>query len=173
VILGLLLLGAILFFISSYGYTVSREFFLEGLESGLLLLIVILLVASVVWSREDKFQAQKRRLTKKLRRQKDILKQRFDAQQNLSPEIKPSLNFAAEEEQKSIPEEYKILDTKVDQDFQLHIKESQLNLAKILIEGENISSFPAQWQQFFVENEGKEPLEKLNSMLKNGDKNRE
>jgi hypothetical protein len=173
VILGLLLVLAILFFISSYGLTVSLEFFLQGLESGLLLLIAILLVASVAWSREDKFRARRKRLAKKLHRQKDILKQRFDAQQNLLSEIKPSLNFAVEEEQKTDYEDYKIIDPKVDQDFQLHINESQLNLAKILVEGENISSFPTEWQQFFVENEGKEPIEKLNSMLKNGDKNRE
>jgi len=170
------MLAAVLFFITSFGYTVSLVLFLQGLESGILMLIAILLVASAVWSREDKDHAQKKRLANKLRRQKNILKKRFDAKQNLAPDItdiQPSLNFAVDEEQKTVPDDYKILDPKIDQDYQLGIKESQLNLAKILIEGENLSSFPAEWQQFFVENEGKEPIEKLNSMLKNGKKAQE
>jgi len=179
---GLILLGAVLFFISSFGYTVSLEFFLRGLESGILVLIVFLLVASVIWGREDKFRAQKRRLARKLRRQKAILRQRFDAQQNLSPEISPdiesSLNFAVPEETKTVPEALGTPETpqgtlKPDPDEALraYLNESQLNLAKILIEGENVSSFPAEWQQFFAENEDKEPIEKLNSMLKNGENN--
>ncbi len=38
---------------------------------------------------------------------------------------------------------------------------------KKIVEGEDISNFPPEWQRFLIENEGKEPVEKLNKMLEN------
>jgi hypothetical protein len=173
VILGVLLLGATLFFISSYKLTISLEFFFQGLGSGILMLIAIILVATAFWEYQDKtkFKVRKKHLVRKLRRQKDILKKRFDALENLSSDIEPSLNFAFDQEINTSPEALEEKNADPDRDLKHYLNESQINLAKIFIEGENISSFPAEWQQFFAENEGREPIEKLNTMLKNGENN--
>lgn len=164
---------ALLFFLSSYGPAVSVEMFFEGTFQGILMMLAIVMVAIAVYDREDRVlkREKKSHLLKKLKKQKDILRKRFDLQRNLTAKsqdvghepAQSAINFANEDAtvstivEKSSPEE-KIVD-------------SQMNLARILIEGEDISSFPPEWQEFLIENEGKEPIEKLNKILENGFKN--
>lgn len=136
-------------------------------------MLAIVMVAIAVYDRDERVNQRKKKsqLLEHLNKQKKILSNRFDLHKNLTaksedwePEPQQaSINFAGTEESSpniSSPQE--------DLDFGYQKIDSETNLARILIEGEDISTFPPEWQEFFVENEGKEPIEKLNKILKNG-----
>ena len=173
--------------------SISVELFFEGAGQGILIILAILMVAIALRDKESRVtqRRKKKRLLNVLGKQKKILENRFDIQKKLSSksqetdlqpyELQSSLNFAADifEKKKTAGEESdknqaslqsteKQLSGEDKSNFDYKLNESQTNLARILIEGENISSFPPEWQEFLVENEGGEPIDKLNKMLQNG-----
>lgn len=134
------------------------------------------MVTFAIHDRDEKVvqRHKKKRLLKDLSNKKKILSNRYDLQKNLtaksqdleSESAQTSINFA-EEVQNSTDKISTVNDKIEGKSIKI---DSQTNLAKILIEGEDISSFPQEWQEFMVENEGKEPIEKLNKILENGQK---
>lgn len=177
-------LAALAFFLSSYGYAISFTFLWSNFFQGVLIVLAFCVVAFLLESRQiKKDRFRKKRMLAVLKRKKDILKTRFDAKNNLSakseqsslPDFTSSTNFAKEfqsseakvpsvseadpiENEKDLPDQYS---------FENEVFDSQINLARIFIEGEDISEFNSEWRNFFAENEGKEPIDKLNNMLKN------
>ena len=193
IVLGLLFIGALLFFLSSFGHpAVSVEFFFQSVGQGILVLLSIVMVAIAVQDREDKIKQKrkKNRLLTNFQKQKGVLKNRFDLRKNLSSRsrekdiffdrFQSSLNFAAEnkieqdEVEKATGKDLDVLrlseelSLKEKLDLENKVTDSQTNLARTLVEGESVSAFPSEWQEFLLENDGKDPLDKLNNMLKNG-----
>jgi len=107
---------------------------------------------------------KRRRLLNILESQKKSLKNHFTLkkEESASRFSRSSLNFAVDWE---VSSEEKTCKEPTDK-----INQSQINLARSMAEGEDISSFPPEWQEFLLENEGKEPVEKLNKMLADGNK---
>lgn len=118
---------------------------------------------------------QKNKLTKTLEKQKKALRNHFDLQKRMSDNS--SLNFVVGLEETLKSEEtisqacpQTIAEKPSEENEEETITQekvsfSQINLAKSVVEGEDISSFPPEWQHYFVENEGKTATEKLNKML--------
>lgn len=185
-------MSALSFFISSLKLDVN---FSRSITNWLKVLLIILVIAVVVWSyqynRKRELEIKKKkRLFNVLKKQKNILKQKFaiiDESQSNSSIVEPeknnsALNFAStpEESEKDhfspidIEKENIIakepiqsnllqLDTIYKTDKIINPSES---IANVIVEGEDISTFPSEWQEFLKENEGKSALRKLNEMLK-------
>lgn len=176
------------FFIDSLNLEVYLENWLVILLEAALLLISLL---SLYFSLKDRNSAKTKNLRKKqlkalFFKQRKILKSRFDLKNKLGDlplsSDSESLNFAElpedpfEEEvltEKEIEEELPSPSGKVgDSPTAESINLSEVNLVNKLVNGEDISSFPPEWRQFFIENEDKTTVEKLNILLAFGKNNK-
>jgi len=173
----LVIIAVLLFFFSSFEGRISVGPFFRGVWQGVLVVFAILMVLLAVSDKKERIiqRKKKKRLLKILENQRKTLKDHFAFQEKpFSEPSQSSLNFAVEWE-KTLKKEgaSKKIIGKIDLTGEKNVDKknhSQINLARILVEGEDISSFPLEWQEFFVENEGKEPIEKLNKIL--GDENK-
>lgn len=171
---------ALLFFIASFGQNFSIDFYLDDLAKIVLMSLSVGMVFLSLWDKKEKIieNRRKNKLKRLLLKQRKTLKNHFDLRKKLA--ANSSLNFVFNlsdtlEREKVIKEK---AITSVDPSAPLTEKInstvpgkthfSQINLAQTVIDGEDISSFPPEWQKFFIENEGKPPTEKLNKMLENG-----
>ena len=121
-------------------------------------------------------------------KQKRELKTLFDIKKNISEEKekqdekqKSKTNFVTlseeetkEAERKEIDRQIKmekslaginILDFREEEEEKIPASEEKKVFDKKVVEGEKITDFPSQWQEYFIENEGKNPAEKLSKML--------
>ena len=179
-------MAAFLFFAASWGVKLNFAINLNDLLKIILILLAVWMVFITIRDKnERKIQVyRKEKLKYILNKQKKVLKSHFDLQKKLNT----SLNFAKcleetikNEEERAIIDrqnelnlghkdtEHKINSLKNPAEF------SQTNMAKSIVEGEDISTFPIEWQQYFVNNEGKPVPEKLNKMfdLNNNDSPKE
>lgn len=177
IVWGLALVAAFLFFIASFGNFSYIETYFDDLTKIVLILLSMGMVFISIHDKKEKiFQKnQKESLAKTLTRQRKVLKNHFDLQKKISSSS--ALNFAVGleetlkneqkvEEKPSLTQTAKPSEGEEEETVtQKKVSFTQINLAKSVVEGEDISSFPAEWQQYFVENEGKNPSEKLNKML--------
>jgi len=171
--------AALLFFLASFSQkTGLGSGFDNPLEAVLVVLAVVMAIIAFKDRREKRIQRRKKeRLIKILEKQKKELKRHFDFQEE--PSQKSSLNLIASFEEavkkeKIVPPsgvrggflDNKELILKSGKRSESKRISSETNLARLVVEGEDISTFPPEWQDFFLDNEGKEPLDKLNEMLK-------
>jgi|GEM_PF-1691955 len=178
------ILAALLFFLSSFGNSFSNIFLKNApisLLQGLAILFAIIMVGLAVRDKNERDikNQERKQLLNILQKQKKVLRTHFDLREKLS--AKSSLNFAAclEETLKNEKENLankgynepsfdsqNRLIPELSASLTKNDIPSEINLAKKLIEGEDISPFPPEWQDLFVINEGKEPVAKLNEILK-------
>jgi len=186
----ILALGSLLFFISSLSKNFSVEkFFILIFPWVSLIMAIFLVIFEIKESKLRKFQRQKRKeMMIIFEKQKRELKTLFDIKKNISEEKekqdekqKSKTNFVTlseeetkEAERKEIDRQIKmekslaginILDFREEEEEKIPASEEKKVFDKKVVEGEKITDFPSQWQEYFIENEGKNPAEKLSKML--------
>ena len=166
--------SAFLFSNASFGDRINIRAYLDNLAKIVLILLAVGMVYLSIRDKKEKLyeKNQKTKLAKTLEKQKKALQNHFDLQKKIVSSS--SLNFALgleetlknEEKTDKLPPAINT-DASGEEEIvtQKKVSFTQINLKKSMVEGEDISSFSPEWQQYFVENEGKSNVEKLNKML--------
>lgn len=146
-----------------------KRYFSDALK---ILLILSAVLLSIITFRDvgrrRREELNRKKLLKILAKQKKLLEKKFSSS---------ALNFAQEENFRdqltacpdSNTKEGKDFLTSPDDNLPLTEKtQPQVgeNLEGVIVEGEDISSFPPEWQDFLKKNKGKSTAEKINQMLK-------
>jgi len=166
---------SLLYFFVSLDVDLNLKRYLSDLLKILLILSAILL--SVLTFRDvrrrKKEEKKRQKLIKILDQQKKLLRKKFSSS---------TLNFALDEnfpDQPSAPS-FPLIRAEDDRNNKKNAKDNPAltqdtinrnggnerpDFQKVIVEGEDISSFPPEWQKFLRETEGKSAIERLNKML--------
>lgn len=142
-------------------------------------LLLAFALASVYFAFRDRESSvlkrkQRNKMQSLLSLQRKILENRFDLKKKLGDlplsGSAESLNLVKKGEEKINPlsknrEKIIEMDLPNKKETQGTINLSEVNLAQKLVQGEDISAFPPEWRNFFIENEERTTVEKLNRLF--------